>query len=380
MQSRVLVSVATLFAVVATACAPAAAPSPTAAPAATNPPAAATTAPAAVPAATKPAAAGATAAPAAAAAAPSPAVKPTAAATPAAGVAATASKKPRGDIRIAFVVGSLDNPYWITMRDAATAEAAKEGIQLTYLGIPKEADIDRQIAIVEDMITQKVDVLVLAPAGSKELIPAIQQANAANIPVICVDRGAEGGKLLTVIATDNVQGAKLGAEYLAKALGGKGNVAILEGIQAIAPGRDRRQGANEGFAESPGIKVVASQPAEWRQDLGESATENILTANPDLNGLFASNDQMGLGAVQAIAAAGKSDQVKVVGYDAIDPALQDVKDGKMIATVKQFPEKMGELGVQYAVRAADGDTSFPEFIDSGVTVVDNTNVDQYLKK
>jgi len=374
MQFRVLISSATLLAIIATACAPAAAPSPTAAPAATKPAApAATTAPAVAPAATKPAAA-------AAAAAPSPAVKPTAAGTPAAGAASTAAKKPRGDIRIAFVVGSLDNPYWITMRDAATAEATKEGIQLTYLGIPKEADIDRQIAIVEDMITQKVDVLVLAPAGSKELIPAIQQANTANIPVICVDRGAEGGKLLTVIATDNVKGAKLGAEYLAKTLGGKGNVAILEGIQAIAPGRDRRQGANEGFAESTGIKVVASQPAEWRQDLGQSATENILTANPDLNGLFASNDQMGLGAVQAIAAAGKTDQVKVVGYDAIDPAMQAVKDGKMIATVKQFPEKMGELGVQYAVRAADGDTNFPEFIDSGVTVVDTSNVDQYLKK
>ena len=126
------------------------------------------------------------------------------------------------------------------------------------------------------------------------------------------------------------------------------------------------------------MNLVASQPGEWVQDKGAAATENILTANPDLAGIFASNDQMGLGAIQALKSAGKLDQVKVVGYDAIPQALQAVKDGTMLATVKQFPERMGELGVDYAVRAAEGETGFPGFINSGVVVIDKANVDKYM--
>jgi ribose transport system substrate-binding protein len=272
---------------------------------------------------------------------PAPAAKPT---VSAAG-AATKTDKAKGDIRVGFVVGSLDNPYWVTAKDAGEAEAKKQGIQFTVLGIPKETDIDKQVAIVEDLITQKVDALMLAPAGSKEIVPAVQQANTAGIPVICIDKCAEGGEIITLIATDNIKGAKLGAEYVAKSIGNKGKVAILEGVQASQPGRERLEGAKEGFGEFKDIEIVASQPGEWRQDKGQSATENILTAHPDLVGIFASNDQMALGALQAIAAAGKSDQVKIVGYDAIDPALQAVKDGKMSATVAQFPAKMAEVGV-----------------------------------
>ncbi len=154
-----------------------------------------------------------------------------------------------------------------------------------------------------------------------------------------------------------------------------------EGVQASQPGRERLQGAKDGFGEFKDIEIVASQPGEWRQDKGQSATENILTAHPDLVGIFASNDQMALGALQAIAAAGKSDQVKIVGYDAVDPALQAVKDGKMSATVAQFPATMAEMGVQTVMQVLlQGKRDFPKFIDSGVDVVDTSNVDKYLKK
>ncbi len=365
-----LLSLLSLLAVLAAACSSAPPAAPTSAPAAAAP----TAAPAAATPTKAPAAAAPTKAPAAAA----PTKAPAAAAT-SAPAAAGGAKKPRDQIRIGFVVGSLDNPYWVTMKEAAEAEAKKQGVQLTFLGIPKETDIDKQVAIVEDLVTQKVDVLILAPAGSKEIVPAVEAANAANIPVICVDKCSEGGKVLTLIATDNVKGGKLGAEAVAKAIGGKGKVAILEGVLASQPGRERLQGAKEGFAEFPDIQIVASQPGEWRQEKGQAATENILTANPDLNGIFASNDQMALGAIQAIAAAGKQDQVKVVGYDAIDPALQAVKDGKMVATIAQFPAKMAVMGIQAALDALDGKTDFPKFIDSGVDVVDASKVDQYLK-
>jgi ribose transport system substrate-binding protein len=355
-RKRLVVSFATVFAVLVTACAPAAQPVATSAPAAAKP----TTAPAAP-------------------TAPAPAAKPTEAAKPAAAAAKTT--KAKGDIRVGFVVGSLDNPYWVTAKDAAEAEAKKQGIQITVLGIPKETDIDKQIAIVEDLITQKVDALMLAPAGSKEIVPAVEQANKAGIPVICIDKCAEGGEIITLIATDNVKGARLGSEYVAKSIGNKGKVAILEGVQASQPGRERLQGAKEGFGQFKDIQIVASQPGEWRQDKGQSATENILTAQPDLVGIFASNDQMALGALQAIAAAGKADTVKIVGYDAIDPALQAVKDGKMSATVAQFPAKMAELGVQTVMQVLmEGKRDFPKFIDSGVDVVDKSNVDKYLKK
>jgi ribose transport system substrate-binding protein len=343
--ARLLVSLATIVVVIATACAPA-----PQAPAAQSPATSAPTTPA-----------------------------PAATVAPAAGAAKTT--KAKADIRVGFVVGSLDNPYWVTAKEAAEAEAKKQGIQITVQGIPKETDIDRQIAIVEDLITQKVDALMVSPAGSKEIVPAIEQANKAGIPVICIDKCAEGGEIVTLIATDNVKGAKLGAEYVAKAIGNKGKVAILEGIQASQPGRERLQGAREGFGEFKDIEIVASQPGEWRQEVGQSATENILTAHPDLNGIFASNDQMALGALQATAAAGKADQVKIVGYDAIDPALQAVKEGRMAATVAQFPAKMAEMGVQTVVQVlVDGKRDFPKFIDSGVDVVDQSNVDKYLKK
>ena len=396
------IGLALACAVLASACSqPAAAPAaaPTSAPAAptTAPAAAPTTAPAAAPttaaAPTAESGASATAAPAAtsgAAAGATPEVAPTvggqalsagqATILPAPLTPAPNAKKQRSDIKTAFVGGAVDNPYWTTMKEAALAEGKKLGVQVLYQGTKSEGDIPGQTAIVEDMLTQKVDVLVFAPAGPKELIPTIEAANNAGIPVICVDRGADGGKIATTIATDNLEGAQLGAEYLGKYLKqqGKGTkVAILEGIQAIANGRDRKKGAENGF-QNTGMNLVASQPGEWVQDKGAAATENIVTANPDLAGIFASNDQMGLGAIQALKSAGKLDQVKVVGYDAIPQALQAVKDGTMLATVKQFPERMGELGVDYAVRAAEGETDFPGFINSGVVVVDKSNVDQYM--
>jgi len=184
---------------------------------------------------------------------------------------------------------------------------------------------------------------------------------------------------LCKFTAEGIKGVREGAQRRQAAREGK--VAILEGVQASQPGRERRQGGKEGFGEFTDIESVASQPGEWRKDKGQSATENILTAYPDLGGIFASNDQMALGALQAIAAAGKSDQVKIVGYDAIDPALRPVKGGKMSATVAQFPAKMAEMGIQTVLQVLlEGKRDFPKFIDSGVDVVDTSNSNKYPKK
>jgi ribose transport system substrate-binding protein len=251
------------------------------------------------------------------------------------------------------VLSTLNNPFFVTLRDGAQAEANKLGVSLIVMD--SQNDSAKEASNIEDLISRKVDAILVNPTDADAVVPSIKKANDAKIPVFTIDRGANGGVIVSHIASDNVAGGKMAGEYLAKALNEKGKVVELEGIAGTSAARDRGQGFNEVMKNYPDIQIVARQTADFDRAKGLSVFENILTAQPEINGVFAHNDEMVLGAIQAAEAAGRTGII-FVGFDAIDDAIKAVKDGKLAATVQQQPALMGQLGVQTAVDYLNGKT------------------------
>src|SRR3954468_20632499 len=268
---------------------------------------------------------------------------------------------------IALVVKTLNNPFFIEMQKGAQAEADKRGINLMVQAADREIDVERQMQIIENLIERKVSALCITPSGSREIVPVIVKANKAGIPVLIVDTRADekaltaaGGKIATFIGSDNYDGGKPAGEFIGAKLGGKGAVAVLEGIPGHETGDSRLRGFREAIAKFPGLKIVASQPANWERDQGFNVFQNILQAHPEINALFACSDLMALGAAEAIAAAGKTGKITIVGFDALPEAREDIKKGVMAATVAQFSSRMGAMAVEYAVKHLKGE-KIPEF-------------------
>jgi ribose transport system substrate-binding protein len=246
---------------------------------------------------------------------------------------------------IGLSVSTLNNPFFVSLRDGANAAAKKGGADLIVLDAQNRAD--KQIADIEDLITRKVNVILVNPTDSAAVVGAIQKANAAKIPVITVDRSANGGNVAYHISSDNIAGGKMAGEYIVKMLGGKGNVVELVGIPGASAARDRGAGFNSVVKANTGLKVVAAQPADFDRAKGLSVMENILQAQPNIAAVFAHNDEMALGALQAIKTSGR--KIAVVGFDATDDAVAAVKAGTLAATVAQQPEEIGRLGVEKAL-------------------------------
>jgi ribose transport system substrate-binding protein len=264
---------------------------------------------------------------------------------------------------VALVVKTLNNAFFIEMEKGAKAAAESLGIQLVVQAPEREIDVEKQMQIVENLIEGKVDVLLLVPSGSREIVPAIGKANAANIPVITVDTRADAvalaaasARIATFIGSDNVEGGRLAGEFVAQKLGGKGKVVVLEGIPGHETGDSRLQGFREAVARHPGLRIVASQTANWERDQAFNVTQNILQSHPDVQAIFACNDVMALGAVEAIAAARKTKQIVVVGFDAQDDARKAIRERRMAATIAQNPREMGRLAVISAARLLRGET------------------------
>jgi ribose transport system substrate-binding protein len=271
---------------------------------------------------------------------------------------------------IGMLAGPQDNPYWIAAVEGAKMAAEDFNVNLAVLAPTSESDVTLQIGQMEDRIAKGDDAIVVAPIDTKALIPAIEQANEAGILVIAVDKGAEGGDIKSAVMTDNPTAAGLGARFLAELLGGKGKVLFLEGLAGHQTGIDRQTGAHAVYAEYPDIELI-SQPADWETGKGQSVTEDVLTAHPDLVGVQAANDMMAIGAQGALSAAGLD--IPLVGFDAIPPALEMVADGRMAATVAQFPTRMAYIAIQNAVLALEGQ-EVEELVDSGALAVTTENV------
>jgi ribose transport system substrate-binding protein len=206
----------------------------------------------------------------------------------------------------------------------------------------------KQLNDIEDLIQQKVDLIIVNPTDSDAIVAAVEEANKAGIPVITVDRGSNGGKVVAHIASDNVLGGAMAAKFIAEKLNGKGKVVELVGIPGTSAARDRGKGFETELQKYPGLELVAKQTANFNRAEGLTVMENLLEAYPDIDAVFAQNDEMALGAIEAIKAAGKLGKIIVVGFDAIPDAIEAVKKGEMAATIAQQPFLMGQLAVQKA--------------------------------
>lgn len=259
---------------------------------------------------------------------------------------------------VGLSISTLNNPFFVDLRDGAQAAADKAGITLVILDAQNDAA--KQASSIEDLIAKKVNLVIINPTDSDAIVPTVKKLNAAKIPVITVDRGANGGDIVEHIASDNVAGGMMAAEYVGKRLNGKGIVVMLEGIGGTSAARDRGKGFRDGLKKYPGITLAASQTADFDRAKGLQVMENILQAQKKIDAVFAQNDEMALGAVQAIAAAKRDKEMFVVGFDAIADALKAVQEGKLAATIAQQPKEMGRLAVEAAVKALGGQT-LPKF-------------------
>jgi len=249
-------------------------------------------------------------------------------------------------VTLGLSVSTLNNPFFVDLANGAKDKAKELGIDIKV--VDARDDSAKQLNDVEDLIRQNVDILLINPTDSDAIVAAIEEANEANIPVITVDRGSSGGIVLLHIASDNVAGGRLAGEYIAEKIGGKGKVIELVGIPGTSSARDRGKGFNEVIAKYADIQVVARQTANYNRAEGLTVMENLLQAHPDINAVFAHNDEMALGAIEAIKAAGKLKDIIVVGFDATPDALESVKRGELSATIAQQPYRMGELAVEKA--------------------------------
>ncbi len=264
---------------------------------------------------------------------------------------------------VALVVKTLNNQFFIDMEAGAKAAADSLGLELIVQAPEREIDVERQMQIVENLIQRKVRVLMLVPNGSKEIVPAVVKANVAKIPVVVVDSRvddgtlkAAGGTVATFIGSDNEDGGRMAGAYLIERLGGTAKVAILEGVPGHETADARLRGFRRALAGTPAMQIVASQPANMERDQAFNVTQNILQAHPDITALFACNDVMALGALEAIAAAGKGTAISVVGFDAQDDARKAIAEKRMAATIAQNPREMGRLAVLTAHRLLKGES------------------------
>ena len=258
--------------------------------------------------------------------------------------------------KIGLSLSTLNNPFFVTLRDGAIDMANKMGMEVIVAD--GQDNPAKQLSDIEDFIQQKLDLIVVNPTDSDAIITAVEEANDAGIPVITVDRGSNGGMVVAHIASDNVAGGRMAGEHVAMLLNGTGTVVELEGIVGTSAARDRGAGFEEVIANYPGIRIVAKQTANFNRAEGLSVMENLLEANPDIDAVFAQNDEMALGAIEAIKGAGLLDRIKVVGFDAIDDAVAAVNAGEMAATVAQQPFKMGELAMTKAYEYLEAGTLY----------------------
>lgn len=252
-------------------------------------------------------------------------------------------------ITVGFSVSTQNNPFFVSLAKGVDAKAKELGVSVKI--VDAQNDPAKQANDVADLLQQNISVLLVNPVDSAAISTSVKAANKANIPVICLDRSADQGAVASLVASDNVKGGEMAAEYIVKKLGEKVKVAELEGIPGASASRERGEGFHK-IADSK-LTVVAKQTAEFDRSKGLTVAENMLQANPDIQAIFAQNDEMALGAIEAAKSAGK--QIFIVGFDGTDDGVKAVENGTMSATIAQQPEIMGQQGLEVAVKAAKGE-------------------------
>lgn len=249
---------------------------------------------------------------------------------------------------VGLSVSTLNNPFFVTLVNGAKAKAAELGVELIV--VDAGDDSAKQVNDIEDLMSKNIQVLIVNPVDSSAVAPVVGDAIAKGIKTVSVDRGVEGQTVDVAIASDNVKGAELATEYLVELVGQGAEVAELTGIEGSSAAIDRGKGFHN-VADAK-LNVVASQTANFNRAEGLSVMENVLQANPNILGVFAHNDEMALGAIEAV----NGKEIVIIGFDATDDALAAIKAGTMAATVAQKPALMGETAVDAAVKLIKGET------------------------
>jgi len=266
------------------------------------------------------------------------------------------------------------NPFWAAVEQGAMEKGKDLGLKTVVLAPPTESDVAAQITQIEDQLARGVKGIALAPTDPNALAPVVEEALADGVAVVFIDtKGSNKG--VTYIGTDNEAGAALAANFICEKIPAGSEVAILTGIVTQSTGKARADGARSGLGGC-GLKIVAEQSGEWDRAKGLSVMENIITGNPGIKAVFASNDNMALGAVEALKSANMLDKVMVVGFDANPDAAASILAGEMTASVAQNPANMGALGIESLMKLTKGE-KLPPVIDTGTVLVTKDNAASY---
>ncbi|WP_434763225.1 ribose ABC transporter substrate-binding protein RbsB [Vibrio fortis] len=262
----------------------------------------------------------------------------------------TVSVSAQAQDTMAIVLSTLNNPFFVTMKDGAEAKAEELGYKLIVLD--SQNDPSKELSNIEDLTIRGVKAILINPTDSDAVSNAIRMANRSNIPVLTLDRGASRGDVVSHIASDNVIGGEMAGHFIMEKVGEKAKVIQLEGIAGTSAARERGEGFMNAV-NSSGLELLASQPADFDRTKGLNVMENLLAANPDVEAVFAQNDEMALGALRAVQASGKD--VMIVGFDGTDDGIAAVNRGLLGATVAQQPDLIGSLGIEIADKVLKGE-------------------------
>lgn len=252
------------------------------------------------------------------------------------------TEKSASELVVGVSLSTLNNPFFISMQNGIENLAKEQDTTLKLLDA--QDDTVKQSNDIDDLIQQKVDIILVNPVDSSAITPAVELANEANIPVITIDRVSEGGEVITTVASDNEEGGKMAAEFMLEKLGENAVIAELEGVPGASATRERGSGFDN-FAEGK-LTIIDKQSANFNRAEGLTVTENMFQAHGDIQGIFAQNDEMALGAVEAVAS--KNSEIVIVGFDGTDDGLEAIEKGDLAATIAQQPDEMGRLALQAA--------------------------------
>ncbi|MEZ6152846.1 MAG: sugar ABC transporter substrate-binding protein [Pirellulaceae bacterium] len=288
----------------------------------------------------------------------------------------SASSSPAGKPKIALIMKSLANEFFSTMADGATKhqQANSDQYELIVNGIKDERDISRQVALVQEMVANDVDAIVIAPADSQALIPALRRAAKSGIVVVNIDNRLDADMLanenlpIPFVGPDNKAGAKAVGEFLAGKLSKGDGVAILEGLQTSENGQARKAGFEEAMAEA-GMKIVDSQSAQWEMTKANEVASSSLSEHPEIKAILAANDNMAMGAIAAAKSVGRSEDLLIVGFDNIAAAQDAIRDGKLLATVDQHADQLAVFGVETALKLIGDRNATVENVETPVDLV-----------
>ncbi len=274
---------------------------------------------------------------------------------------------------ITFALSTQANPFFVQMRESAQKKADELGLAINFQDASD--DSATQANQLANAAASGTGVVIINPTDSDAMASAVQQLTDAKIPVVAVDRAVNNADIASYIASDNETGGKQAAKTLSDAINGEGEILVLQGKTGSSASRERGKGFDEGLKDSPNIKVAAKQTAEFERAKGLDVTTNLLQAHPNVKAIFAENDEMALGAIEALGnKAGKD--VKVIGFDGAEDALKAIKDGRMYASIAQQPVKMAEQAVIEASKLLKGETATKK-MQVEVVAVTKENVDKF---